>query len=145
MRRIIASAACVELALFHPSLLALDGSDYIYDTNPEIGHAFHDLREAIAEAARYGSITPALLRMVGNRRMKAQSTEVCRKNALSNIEAFSRLQFHWVPANKIRNSLFTRAGIIGGLREKLESSGPGSVEAARSFAKEYRDRAAIIA
>ena len=60
-RRIILAGALAGLAMFHPGLPAIMGVDVIRDTTPELAEAFRDLQEAVAEGARYGLITPALL------------------------------------------------------------------------------------
>ena len=55
------------------------------------------------------------------------------------------MHFNWAPANRIRGNLHLRTGVIGEFREKIEAGGDISISAARTFAKEYRDRSAIMA
>ena len=54
------------------------------------------------------------------------------------------MHFNWAPANRIRGNLHLRTGVIGEFREKIEAGGDISISAARTFAKEYRDRSAIV-
>ena len=144
-RRIVLAAACAELALFHPALPALMGVEAISEAIPELREALRDLGEAIANGARYGLLTPALLRTVRQETSGEHYLESCRKAITANIDSSSKIQFHWVPANKIRASLHQRSGVVGELREKIESGDASSITAAREFARDYRHRSAIVA
>jgi hypothetical protein len=144
-RRIILSAACAELAIFHPSLPTVMGMDAVGEVLSELRDAFHDLRDAVSEGARLNMITPALLRSVGQEAADDLGLSDCRMAALNSIETFSKIQFNWGPANKIRVNLHLKSGAIGMLREALEQADDSSVVAARTFAASCRDRAAIMA
>ena len=141
-RRIILSAACVELAMFHPSLPAAFATAAIEDTTAELSEAFRDLRAAVTEGARFGSITPALLRTVGEEKEDDRYVESCRQAVLSNIDGFAKMHFNWAPANRIRAHLHMRNGVLGEYRARVEAN---DIAAVRAFAEEYRDRGAVMA
>ena len=140
-RRIILSAACAELAVFHPSLPAAFGTAAIEETTAELNEAFRDLRAAVTDSARFGSITPALLRTVSEEMADDRYVETCRQAVLDNIVAFSKMHFNWAPANRIRANLHMRNGVIGEYQARIAAS---DVEAARAFTAEYRDRGKVM-
>ena len=140
-RRIILTAACAELAMFHPSLPAPFGMGAIEETTPELSEAFRGLRAAVTEGARFGSITPALLRTVGEEMADDRYVESCRQAVLDNIAGFSKMHFNWAPANRIRANLHMRNGVLGEYRVRIEA---GEIEAARAFASEFRSRNAVM-
>ncbi len=141
-RRIILSAACAELAMFHPSLPAAFGPAAIEDTPVELSEAFRDLRAAVTEGARFGFITPALLRTAGEKKQDDRYVEASRRAVLDNIDAFAKMHFNWAPANRIRTHLHLHNGVLGQYRARVEANDVATV---RTFAETYRDRSAVMA
>lgn len=145
-RRILLASVSAELAMFHPSLPGQEGMAVIEDASPELSEAFHGLREAVEEGARFGTITPALLRTVSEQSQDDRYVQGCREAVLGQIETFRKMHFNWMPANRICANLHMRNGVVGEYRARIEAADHAdAAQASRAFAKEFGNRAAVMA
>jgi hypothetical protein len=146
-RRIVLHAVCCPLVLFHSASPAAQVLQALNGVAPRLSDGLRAVTDAVMEAARSGlPVTLASLRSVGQE-TEAEANryaDACRAALLAKIDFFSELRFSFLLGNKIRAVLARVDGPVGLLRMDIGRDGQHAAGAARSFAAQVPNRAAVI-
>lgn len=144
-RRVLLFGAVAPLALFNAAPAAPRLLETLRGVGMGLAEGLNPLRDLLVETARSGfPITPSLLRMAGAEASGQAYVEALRQGLLTSINVFKARAYKFQLGNKLRSVLVRSDGEVGRLESAVISGGRLGFEAARGFAQDLDDRAAIL-
>ena len=145
IRRMLMYPAAIELTLFHSDEGAGEVLRALNGLVEPVREETRALSESVLRFARSRlPLTPAVLHHISNTMEAENDAEACRKEILSRIDAFTRMQFSFQLGTKIRNVLLQPGNEVGDLRDAMKADDAAALAAATRYAEECSTRSQIV-